>query len=154
MAFGVMILESRLPEFQLALNESLKDIDFSIKTAEVDYIFNKKINKIMLKEFAEHDDLYGNAIPEPKFAFELTVKTDYVAVIGAKGNTIRINHGGISFIKFRDKELAAKIDAFTGSSVKMTAVGRAQMNEFNGNRSVQVIMDAVELTEVIREAIF
>jgi len=98
----------------------------------------------MLKDFAEHIEIYGNSIAQPKFAFKMLLSKDNLAVIGEKRNTVRINYKGVTFIKFRATELAEEIDNLTGL-VEVTLIGRSQINEFNGNRNVQVIIDNIKL---------
>ena len=53
----------------------------------------------MLASFAKYNDIYGNRIPEPKFAFKFFLNKDLIQVIGKKGSTLKITYGNINFIK-------------------------------------------------------
>ena len=145
MAFGTGVAADKKQDLIDYLNLHYGHIDFGSSNVEVDYIFeNGDIDVKMLKDFAEHIEIYGNSIAQPKFAFKMLLSKDNLAVIGEKRNTVRINYKGVTFIKFRATELAEEIDNLTGL-VEVTLIGRSQINEFNGNRNVQVIIDNIKL---------
>lgn len=145
MAFGTGVTADRLEELRLHLDEKFGHIDFGSDSIEVDYIFEGgDIDVKMLKDFAEHLELYGNGIAQPKFAFKMLLSGNNLAVIGAKGNTVKITYKNITFIKFRAADLAADIQN-AGNLVEVELVGRSQINEWNGYRNVQVIIDNIRI---------
>ena len=154
MAHGVSVTEENLPKLIEYANENLSHIQFDIEEVEVDYLFyNGNINRTMLMEFGEHIKIYGNGIPQPKFAFELKVPRDAFKVQG-KGDTVKFTVGGVDFIKFRDKDLANKVLTEQSSVFNMTVIGRSQINEWMGRKSPQVILDEYQLEAVKLETLF
>ena len=94
----------------------------------------------MLMEIAEYDWLWGNSIPQPKFAFSLTIMPNQIKFMGKDNSSIKISADGVDFVAFKNQELVNLINQNTGL-VHIDFVGRAQINEWMGNRKVQVIID-------------
>jgi hypothetical protein len=87
-------------------------------------------------------------IPQPKFAFEIFITRDMINLIGKERNTMKFNYNNIEFIKFNAKEIIPELfaeteDAFVDVNPKLRVkiIGRAQYNEFNGTKTLQIIMD-------------
>lgn len=130
MAHGVAIAEENVPKVIAYANEKLKNIIFDIDEVEVDYIFTEStLNRDMLMQFGSANQIYGNGIPQPKFAFELLIDKQAFNFIGSKGSTIKVRISGIDFIKFNSKELADTINKIKTPYIKATVIGRAQINE-------------------------
>lgn len=149
MAFGVGVREDDLPKLNAYLNDKLKDIDFGTEEIEVDAILRgRRISHDILTDFAKYNYLYGMGIPQPKFAFEIFLTRDMINLIGKERNTIKFNYNNIEFIKFGAKDIIAELfkeedDAFVDINPKLRVkiIGRAQYNEFNGTKTLQIIMD-------------
>ena len=148
MAFGVGVHEDSLDTLIAYLNDKLKDIDFGTEEIEVDAILRgKKIAHDVLADFARYNRLYGMGIPQPKFAFEIFLTRDMINLIGKERSTIKFNYNNIEFIKFNAKEIVS--DLFQGDDdfvdinpkLRIKIIGRAQYNEFNGSKTLQIIMD-------------
>jgi single-stranded-DNA-specific exonuclease len=158
-AFGVSIEADKLEKLNKYMNEKFGNVDFGNETIEVDYIFNfEDINLEMLRQFAEHDSLYGNSIPQPKFAFKFFLNKDLVKVMGKSMNTIKFNYGNLSFLKFNASDIIEELgilqdDLFSNTSknLEVTIVGRSQINEFNGYKNIQVVIDNFSSKEVDRK---
>lgn len=149
MAFGASIKETDLENFIQECNERLADIDFGTDFIEVDAIFNENnINITMLKEFAQYKYIYGNAIPQPLVVINGIIDSSNVRFMGAEGTSVRINFGGISCIKYKDKKLVEQI--CEAPSHKVTVIGRPQLNEWMGTTSTQLMIDYIELTPAIK----
>lgn len=154
MAFGTAIKEENLPKLIEYANKVLNDIVFDVEEIEVDYIFNNSnINRKMLMEFGSAIDIYGNGIPQPKFAFELNVPRGAINFLGAKKETFKFNMGNVEFIKFRSKEL---IESIKDENIiyKITLIGRSQINEYNGKVTPQIRIDEIEMEELENERLF
>ena len=147
MAHGAGVKEDNIEELVEYANETLKDIDFGTDEIEVDYVFNdKNINNKMLYQFAEYKSIYGNGIPEPIFAFELTVMKNDVMRMGKDGTSIKIMKSNIPFVKFRDKDLADELSDVTNNGyAKVTLIGKPSLNEYMGHKSVQIIIDHIHV---------
>jgi hypothetical protein len=71
-----------------------------------------------------------------------------INLIGKERSTIKFNYNNIEFIKFGGKDIVAELftedgDGFTDVNPKLRVkiIGRAQYNEFNGTKTLQIIMD-------------
>ena len=145
-AFGIFISEDNIDKLREYSNTHLKKEAFD-KVYEVDYWFTpeEKLNKTMLMAFAEHDDLYGNSIPQPKFAIDRYITKEDVVLMGKDKSSIKINCGEISLVAFKNYDWVQKISSFDGIA-KLTIVGRPQLNEWRGKSSIQIIIDDLDLT--------
>jgi single-stranded DNA-specific DHH superfamily exonuclease len=149
MAFGVGVHEDDLEKLTAYLNDRLKDIDFGTEEIEVDAILRgKRISHDVLKDFAKYSHLYGMGIPQPKFAFEIFITRDMVNIIGKERNTIKFNYNNIEFIKFGARDIIAELfqegdDGFVDINPKLRVkiIGRSQYNEFNGTKTLQIMVD-------------
>jgi single-stranded DNA-specific DHH superfamily exonuclease len=150
MAFGTGIEESTIPALVEYANTTLSNVDFGTDTIEVDYIFNNEnLDPQMLFEFANHMHLYGNGIPQPLFAFELVLQPSNFYIMGKNKDTVKISYGGVNFIKFKSSEWAETISYnMQFPIIKTVIIGRAQINEFNGNKSTQLIIDHMDVQEL------
>ena len=147
MAFGVGVQADRLEDLRLKLHEKYKHIDFGSDYIEVDYIFEKgEINQYMLKDFAEHIEIYGNGIAQPKFAFKILVSKNNFNFIGANKDTVKLTYKGVTFIKFKDSELAKEIQN-ADELIEVELIDRSQINEFRGYKNLQVIIDNIKFNK-------
>lgn len=144
-AFGASFTADNLEKFILYANEKLKDIDFNNETIDVDYWFKDSVNPTMLRDFAEGKHLYGTGIPQPKFAFSITVHRDQVKQMG-KGTSLNLYYGNVGFVLFRVAEkYMPQFNQHEYSRVNI--VGRSQINTFMGKNTIQVIIDELEVYE-------
>ena len=144
-AFGCFLIPEQV---QLIRNYANSHIDAAIfldTVYEVDYWFHtgETIDNEMLYEIASYDDLWGNSIPQPKFAMDINYTADEIRIMGADKSSLKISHDGIDFIAFKCKDLIAQLQE--KESGHITIVGRPQLNEWMGRKSVQVVIDDVEV---------
>ena len=63
-------------------------------------------------------------------------------------DTVKISYGGINFLKFKSTEWVENVNyAMQFPIIKTTILGRAQLNEFNGRTSTQIIIDNLNMQE-------
>jgi len=141
-AFGAYLLPTQVQTIRDYFNEHLMASVFDDLVYEVDYWFHtgERIDSQMLMNIAEFERLWGNSIPQPKFAFSLTVMPNQIKFMGKDNSSVRITVDGVDFVAFKNQELIDLIQQNTGL-VHIDFVGRAQINEWMGNRKVQVIID-------------
>jgi hypothetical protein len=91
--------------------------------------------------------VYGNGIPQPKFHFEFIVDVDDCRVQGKNGNSLKINYRGLTFVAFRNEDLVNRYQdlSLLGRSLKVEIIGRSQINEWQGYKNVQIIIDEIEM---------
>lgn len=151
MAFGCGVKEQDIEKLTEYANTTLSNVDFGTDTVEVDYIFNNNnFDLNMLSQFASNTSLYGNGIPRPTFAFELILPAGSFNVIGKNQDTVKISYGGVSFMKFKSAEWSETVNYNKQQFqfIKVVIIGRAELNEFNGNTSTQIIIEHMNLQEM------
>lgn len=148
-AFGCFIEPERIQTLRNYANTKINPQIFDDTIFEVDYWFHtgETLDKDMLFEFASYDGIYGNSIPQPKFAFDINFKQNDIKFMGKNESSIKINIDGISFVVFSDEELAKLLK--TKEYAHAQIVGRPQLNEWMGAVSVQVMIDDIEISDII-----
>ncbi len=144
-AFGSFLRKDQVDDIRNYFDAHLDAATFADTVYEVDYWFHtgETLDSEMLYEIASYDDLWGNSIPQPKFAMDINYTSDEIKVMGADGSSLKISHDGIDFVAFKCKDLIAQLQA--KESGHITIVGRPQLNEWMGHKSVQVIIDDIEV---------
>ena len=149
-AFGAFLTAEEVEKVRETANKTLNPETFE-NVYEVDYIFknNWDIDDEMLYQMASYDDLWGNSLPQPKFAFTIDFNKTDVLIMGKDKSSIKIKCNGIDFVAFKKSELAQTLLGMPAGTAHI--VGRPQLNEWNGNFNIQVMIDDIEVEE--REAI-
>lgn len=148
-AHGVFIEPQHLNALREYANSHLDPTIFDDIVFEVDYWFHSydTIDKDMLMEFAENMDLYGNSIPQPKFAFNFNTTSEAaVRFMGKNGNTVKINKDDVEFLIFNNAEVAQAFKQNPCQQVQIVA--RAQVNEWMSRKTLEMMVDDVQLTPV------
>lgn len=150
MAHGVEIKAENIDKVVDYANKRLSDIEFNVATIEVDYAFtNVNVNQEMIMQFGTIMNIYGNGIPQPKFGFKLKVARGSIRFVGGAGNMLSLQIEGVSFIKFFGcDEIKKKIEDSTSLLFEFTLVGRAQINEYNGRKTPQIIVDEADVEPI------
>ena len=152
MAFGTEVRAENVQKLIDYANRELGDIEFDVEEMDVDFIFNEvNVNKEVIGQFGAVNHIYGMGIPQPKFAFELKLDRHAFNTIGKREDTVKFRVNGVDFLKFRDKDLAEFIKNTNAPAIKATVVGRAQINEWGGNITPQIMIDGIEVEEIERE---
>lgn len=156
MAHGVSIPEANLEKLVKRANEDLGEIDFGSRTTEVDAVFEfGQSFRHILTAFANLNHLYGNSIPEPLFVVKMFISPHDLMVMGQGRNTFKFNSDGVSFIKFRaGDEIDFVEETLAQGSTGVEVLGRASMNEYNGQRSVQVIISEYQFIDAKEMVLF
>ena len=144
-AFGVFLLESQISDIVNYFDTKIDKEIFNNTLYEVDYWFHtgETIDIQMLKEIAEYDYLWNSSIPQPKFAFDLNYAAENIQTMGSNNDSLKIYYNGISFIAFKCPELIEALKEQDRGHI--TIIGSAQINEYNGYRNIQVIIDDIEI---------
>lgn len=148
-AFGCFVEPDKIQPLRDYANAQINPQIFNDTIFEVDYWFHtgEPLDKDMLFEFARYEGLYGNSIPQPKFAFDINFTQNNVRFMGKNESSIRITVDNISFIVFSNEELAQLLKEKPSAHAQI--VGRPQLNEWMGNVSVQIMIDDIEITDII-----
>lgn len=156
MAFGISLKEANISNLVERANQDLSDIDFGSRVVEVDAVFDiGQSFKNIFFDFAKLTHLYGNGIVEPLFVVKMFVSSRDFMVMGSNRNTFKINHDGVSFIKFRAGEDIDVIqELLADGMIGMEVLGKAKLNEYNGNVSVQMVIEDFNFIETKEMVLF
>jgi single-stranded-DNA-specific exonuclease len=156
MAFGTQFEAGRLNDFVKAANRLLANVDFNVDFAEVDYVFDKGINKMMLKDFAEVEDIYGNGIPQPKFVFHIVLgndKSNY-NIMGKNSDTLKFEYKGVDFLQFKAEDTIEVLKSTDSALIELIVIGRSQYSTYQGEKKLQITIDNAEIRPVNIEQLF
>ena len=147
-AFGFAIDENNFDEFVDITNQELAEFDFSpcyLVDLEVtmDQLTDNEIFSI-----GSNVDLWGQQLDEPLIAItDIKVNADTIQFIGSNKNTMKITFPGrkVSIIKFNVKDEQKALLNPDGGVLTITAIGKCQLNHFNGNITPQLILEDFEI---------
>lgn len=146
-AFGVNLDLEKKDEAISVMNEILQDIEYD-STYRVDFILD--VNDVSLKiitDLSALEDIVGQGIEESMFAIEnINLTKDCFEVFGKKEDTISFIINDIKYIQFKCKEGNELYDWLQSAwdendSVAFNIVGKPSINEYNGTRTPQIIIE-------------
>ena len=88
--------------------------------------------------------------PEPVICVEdILCSSRNVRIMGTNQDTLKIEYNGMSYLKFRAKDLIEKITKYPADTqLKMTVVGRCNLNEWGGRKTPQLFIDDCEINSI------
>lgn len=148
-ALGVSILDRNLSTFHEIANKELSKIDFGENYYDVDFVMRANDLKIgeAIEELCAIEQVYGQQNEEPVMAItNLNVSQSDVKVIGKNLDTLRIEKNGITYVKFRAKDLIRELKDFPGD-MELTIIGRPNINTWNYKNIPQIFMEDCEVED-------
>jgi single-stranded-DNA-specific exonuclease len=136
------------------INTILKDTEYD-STYRVDFILD--INHVtipLILKLSEFEDIICQGIDEPMVAIEnISLTRDCFEVFGKNEDTISFVIDDIKYIQFKCKEGNQLYDFLQNAwddndSITFTVVGKPSINEYNGIRTPQVIIEDVAVISV------
>lgn len=157
-AFGIVGLDiDKKNESVKELNELLKDVVYD-STYKVDFILDvNEVDVKLVTEFSQFDDIIGQGIDEPLIAIEnIELTREQFEIFGKNEDTVSFNLNDIKYIQFKCKEGNPLYDwlqdAWSGENIiSMNIVGKPTINEFNGIRIPQIIIEDVNVIKTENE---
>ena len=153
-AFGVFIEKDKVAALREYANNQLDAAVFNDKVYAVDYWFTKEFlhdgneeyytyAPKMLNEFAEREDLWGNSIPRPLFAFDIRLNSmNEVQLMGKDNSSLKIHDNDVDFVSFKNEQMIKELkDRLEDGPCYVTIVGSPSLNEFRDKKSIQIIID-------------
>lgn len=154
-AFGIVGLEIDKKDDALnRLNDILRNVEYD-STYRVDFIMD--IDDVTIKivtDLARLEDIIGQGIEEPMIAVEnINLTREQFEIFGKNEDTISFMIDEIKYIQFRCKEGNQLYDWLQNAwdekdNVEFNIVGKPSINEYNGVRTPQIIIEDVEVTGV------
>lgn len=146
-AAGFAIPTENIKPFLEYSKEKLKDIQLDENTYLVDYAFSQ--NRIadipvLAEELSKLENVWSTQVEEPYIALTgISITNSDVTLMGAAKDSTKIILGNVAIVKFKDSDFAAKVSH--NSSSELNLVGRVQINEYNGYRNYQFIVEDYEI---------
>lgn len=148
-AAGASILDRNLPKFHEIANRELSKIDFGENYYDVDFVMRANDPKIeeAIEELCAIEQVYGQQNEEPVMAItNLNVSQSDVKIIGKNLDTLRIEKNGITYVKFRAKDLIRELKDFPGD-IDITLVGKPNLNIWGGKTTPQIFITDLEIED-------
>lgn len=148
-AFGISVSDKNLSKLHEIANKELSQIDFGENIYDVNFIrkaSDKDIEAIIL-DVAPYEQVFGQQNPEAMIAItNLVVSPNEIKVIGKNKDTLRIEKNGITYIKFRAKDLIEELKGFS-NEMDITLVGRPNINTWLGQELPQIFIIDMEVQD-------
>ena len=148
-AFGVNLDLDKKDEAINAINNILRDVEYD-STYRVDFILDiEDVDIKLITELARFEDIVCQGIEEPMLAVEnISLTKDCFDIFGKNEDTISFTIDEIKYIQFKCKEGNPLYDWIQNAwdendSVTFNIVGKPSINEYNGVRTPQIIIEDV-----------
>ena len=148
-AFGVSVSDKNLSKLHEIANKELSQIDFGENIYDVNFIrrANDKDIEAIILDVAPYEQVFGQQNPEAMIAItNLLVSPNEIKVIGKNKDTLRIEKNGITYIKFRAKDLIEELKGFS-NEMEITLVGRPNINTWLGQELPQIFIVDMEVQD-------
>ena len=146
-AAGCSIPDSMLSKFHKWANEALVDIDFGENCYDVNFerIAADEDIKDLILDIGAHNGIWGQQNSEPLIhVTDINITMDDVKIMGKTMDTVKIEKFGISYMKFRAKDLIEELRKYP--QMKIEVVGRANVNHWAGNVIPQIFIEDIEVS--------
>ena len=148
-AFGVNLDLDKKDEAINVMNNILRDVEYD-STYRVDFILDiEDVSIKLITELARFEDIVCQGIEEPMLAVEnISLTKDCFEIFGKNEDTISFMIDEIKYIQFKCKEGNPLYDWIQNAwdendSVTFNIVGKPSINEYNGVRTPQIIIEDV-----------
>ena len=148
-AFGVNLDLDKKDEAINVMNNILRDVEYD-STYRVDFILDiEDVDIKLITELARFEDIVCQGIEEPMLAVEnISLTKDCFEIFGKNEDTISFMIDEIKYIQFKCKDGNPLYDWIQNAwdendSVTFNIVGKPSINEYNGVRTPQIIIEDV-----------
>ena len=125
-------------------NSHLKAEDFE-NCYIVDYVLDgSDYNEELLGSIAAHPEFFGNHIDEPKIIIKNIPLMNFTTM-GADNSSAKIIYNDIAYVKFKDAQFIE--DVKNNRMKTLTVYGRPNLNDWMGNKTVQIFIEDYEFEE-------
>lgn len=145
-AAGFAIPADSYNELLALSNTQLAAYDFGDNNYDVDFVRKASDSDIsnIIFDLARYERVWGQNNPQSLMAItNLYIRPADVKIIGKNQDTIRIEKNGITYIKFRAKDLIEKLHKWP--EMCLTIVGKPNVNEWLGNYTPQLQIVDIEV---------
>lgn len=147
-AAGFSIKVSDIPKLYEYANKELADINFYEGFYEADFVVNGNCSYLtdLILQINEGKEFWGQGNKEPIVIVENIITNSFQA-IGANKDTVKFQFNGIEYIKFKDKQLANKLENIK-KKVSINIAGKCSVNTWGGKEKPQILIEEIEIKEL------
>ena len=148
-AAGCCILDKNLAAFHQYANQALAQYDFCSNFYDVN--FERKAGAMdlgrLITEISRYTKIWGQGNPVPLIAVtNIPITPNTIRVMGARQDTLKIECGSVSFLKFFATDLIQDIQQY-GCNCTIDIIGEANLNEYKGRITPQIFIKDYEIKE-------
>lgn len=147
-AAGFDIKDSSLSRFHEVANEELKDINFNENYFEVNFERLAADRDLidLIEDLGTKKDIWGQQNNEALVHVkDLNLTTKDIQIIGKNQDTVKIEKFGITYLKFRAKEMIQELAEY--DEIKMEIVGKPNLNNFMGHITPQFFIEDYQIED-------
>lgn len=146
-AHGFSIPVKNIENFTQYANKKLENINFNEGVYKVDFVKNSSDNIVpLIIEIGENQQIWAKGNEEPYIVIkDIILDPSEIQVIGGNKDTVKFHACGIDFLKFKDEEFIEKLKST--KEIKLTVLGRANINEFMGSVTPQLMIEDYDLID-------
>lgn len=147
-AHGISISNQSLESFHDWANNELGDIDFGEGVYNISFIRSAAERDLsdLIFDLYQYKDTFGQQNPEALvYVRDINLTKNDVQIIGRNSDTVKFEKFGITYIKFRAKELIEELEKY--NETKIHLIGKPGVNEWRGNSSPQIMILSYEVED-------
>lgn len=135
-AFGILINKNNIN----SLYNHISQLPTTELIYKVDGIYNENtLNKAIVLSIGNHKSVWGKGVEEPLFAVEdIIIPYSRISLNGTKSKNIKFSFNDVEFIKFNSTEDEYLEMVKEGKGIKLTVIGKFDINNYNGVNIPQV----------------
>ena len=147
LAAGFSLPLKSLDSFTDYANEKLANVNFNEGVYSVDFVKNTTDDiASLIMEIGENNNLWAKGNEEPYIVIkDIVLDPSEVQTMGGNKDTAKFKVGGVDFLKFKDLDFIEKLKSM--KEIKITVLGRANVNNFMGNITPQMFIEDYELVD-------
>lgn len=151
MAAGFSLPIKNLETFTEYANKKLENVNFNEGVYQVDFVKNSNEDVAgLVMELGSNTELWAKGNEEPYIVIkDIILSPSEIQLMGTNKDSVKFNACGIDFVKFKDTDFAEKLKSM--KEIKITILGRANVNNFMGNISPQLFIEDYELVDTYYE---
>ena len=152
-AAGFGIKANNIDKLVQYANEKLAKVNFNEGWYEADFIVagNCSYLEDLIQSLDEGKELWGQGNDEPVLVVEnITLPRSGYQVIGKNNDTLKFEFNGITYVKFKATDLIKQLAEYE-DRISITAAGKANVNEWGGRRTPQILVEEIEITPLSEE---
>lgn len=146
-AAGYSIKENKKDKLITYANNKLEKVNFNEDFYCVNFerlATSEDLNKLVLS-LGDCKDYWGTNCNEPIiFINDINISKKDINIIGGNKDTIRFEKNGITYIKFKAKNLINELSSYS-ENIVINLIGTMNINHWNGNSTPQIIINDLEI---------